>query len=69
MDPSGTKKYTDEDEDGAAGASAAAATAAAKVTIGKKSNWQGNAFELQGLWQYRLWSFQGRDIKLEWFLV
>ena len=38
MDPSGTKKYTDEDEDGAAGASAAAATAAAKVTIGKKSN-------------------------------
>ena len=45
MDPSGTKKYTDEDEDGAAGASAAAATAAAKVTIGKKSNWQGNAFE------------------------
>ena len=36
MDPSGMKKYTEEDEDGAAGASAAAATAAAKVTIGKK---------------------------------
>ena len=35
MDPSGMKKYTEEDEDGAAGASAAAATAAAKVTIGK----------------------------------
>ena len=38
MDPSGTKKYTEEDEDGAAGASAAAATAAAKVAIGKKTN-------------------------------
>jgi hypothetical protein len=36
MDPSGTKKYTEEDEDGSAGAAAAAATAAAKVTIGKK---------------------------------
>ena len=21
------------------------------------------------LWQYRLWSFQGRDTKLEWFLA
>ena len=48
MDPSGTKKYTDEDEDGAAGASAAAATAAAKVTIGKKRNWQRNAFVVPG---------------------
>ena len=36
MDPSGMKKYTEEDEDGSAGAAAAAATAAAKVTIGKK---------------------------------
>jgi len=36
MDPSGMKKYTEEDEDGAAGASAAAATAAAKVTIAEK---------------------------------
>ena len=44
MDPSGTKKYTEEDEDGSAGAAAAAATAAAKVTIGKKINKQCNAF-------------------------
>ena len=48
MDPSGTKKYTEEDEDGSAGAAAAAATAAAKVTIGKKINKQCNAFIVYG---------------------